>query len=438
MLAPATPRTTRTFASRVLLSLPIVAFACTPSPTSATNTPSAVSSAPSKSRPAAGDAKRFAAAEESRNELARAIALYQLGEAAWAGENHLVAVGFWQASFRAIPDPPDDPKRHDDLRGALVERIATALIRLNELDADPYHLRAAEQILERWIAVRTAQLESTDGYDAREREAIEAECARLYALSAEVFSRLESPEDITVASAEAYERDAEQARARVQRTADGGLDAKERVDSHRGDTLGTDDFERDVKVDGDFASLDDPRVQAYLRHPDPLGPSLFDGGDEAFNPTRPIVRFSRLQPDPKVPAETRRHLWKRLDSVRPQLESCYISALMRSPEVVVRKRLRLRADGTGRLVVLDQGETKLGDAAGDACLERAFAQADVRRSELERVDVDLRIVFFIQPARYPTGSFLGDGATIGDTLGEYSGDRAPSFGLDSGSGLRGR
>src|SRR5690606_12138131 len=197
-----------------------------------------------------------------------------------------------------------------------------------------------------------------------------------------------------------------------------------------GEVLDADGIERQVDVKRELARLDDPEVQAFLRHPSPLGASLFTGGDEPFNPTRPLVRYSRPAIEARLSPELRRYLWRRLDAVRGKLEHCYSSSLMRAPEIHVKKRVRLRADESGRLIVEDQGEIPLGDAQGDACVARAFAQASVARPELEAVEIDLKISFFIQPARYIQRSYLEGGGGIGDALHEYASDRGVTRGAE--------
>jgi hypothetical protein len=352
--------------------------------------------------------------ETQRDPLGLSRRVYELGEAAWSGGAKFEAVALWRQAFRTLPPDPE----FDMLRHRMVMRIGHALIELHRLDGDVYHLQAGHEMVDRWIAARAGKDESSARDEA-------------YELLGEFELRLEEPPPRSTADVE-HER-GEESRTRLLAGYDGASTALQTRDAHAGEKLGSEGVRREVEVETSaWARLDDPKVEAFLRHPGLLGPSLFDKGPDPFNPTRPLVRAGA----PRIAGDGAAHwrvatreTWRIIREQRPALELCYASSMARAPTEVVRMQVTLEVSETGRVSATRTRGDILGDSIGDDCLRRAFERARVDSTSLqgERLAV-IPLTFFIQPATYisPGPALPGrDGAPgINNAEGKYQRARA--------------
>lgn len=371
-----------------------------------------VSTAPASPEPSSTSAR----ASSPSDPLSLSRRVYELGEAAWAGGAKFEAVALWRQAFRSLPSD----EKYDVLRHRMVIRIGYALVELHRLDGDAYHLRAAQQMLTRWIEARADR----DTSGAREEA---------YALLSEVELRLEEglPEanDGQPSSGEADHDQSEYARALMLASYDGKQREYAAADTHAGEVLDADGIERKIEVSG-LATLDDPRVWAFLHDPRPEGPSLFEMPGEAFNPTRPLVRAGL----PKIAVrglsqrrEANHATWTLIRELRPALELCYASSMARKPTQVVRMRVTISVDDIGRVTATRQSGDPLGDSIGDDCLRRSFERAHVEAASLYGQQIaTVPLTFFIQPGRGLAPSLQGMpgfDAAIGDRQRSYDADR---------------
>lgn len=335
--------------------------------------------------------------------------VYDLGEAAWSGGAKFGAVALWRQAFRTLPPEP----KFDVLRHRMVMRIGYALIELHRLDGDTYHLEAGREMVDKWIAVRAGE----DETGARDEA---------YDLLGEFETRLENPPPRSSADEE-HDR-GELARSRMLAGYEGVENEFRTRDVHSGEKLDSDGVKREVDV-GAWARLDDPKVAAFLRHPDPLGPSLFARGPDPFNPTRPLVRAGV----PRIEGEgaqhwrtAKRETWRIIREQRAALELCYASSMSRAPTEVVRMQVTLEVSDSGRVSAHRTRGDILGDSLGDDCMRRAFERARVDTEQLQgdRLAV-VPLTFFIQHATYiqpgpaMRGSSRLDGPGIHDAERKY-------------------
>jgi hypothetical protein len=336
--------------------------------------------------------------------------VYELGEAAWSGGAKIEAVALWRQAFLSLPPAPE----YDALRHRMVVRIGHGLLELHRLDADLYHLEAGRQMLQRWLDMRAGEDESAARDEA-------------YALLGEFELRIAEPPMPSRADDEHDE--GELSRARMLAAYDGAQADYRSRDLHSGEEVDAQGIHRQIEVDG-WARFDDPRVQAYLRHPNPLGPSLFDRSPDPFNPTRPLVRAGV----PKLAVggdqgrrDARKETWRILRQVRPELELCYARSMGRAPTEVVKMKVTIEVDASGQVSAARSDGDALGDAIGDDCLRRSFDEARVEAGSLrgQRLAV-LPLTFFIQPETFitPTAGIVRmhsnmEGPSIGDAETKY-------------------
>ncbi len=379
----------------------LVAPACARSSTPAVETPPAEARAP----------------KAPADPLALAYRVYELGESAWQGGAKFQAVALWRQSFLSIP--PDE--KYDVLRHRMVMRIGWALLELHAIDRDDYHLRAAQQMVARWIDARAGRDESGAAEEA-------------YALLSEIELRLEDPSQASASGDEEHARSRDEG-ARMAAGYEGKQAQYREGESHAGETLDAEGVTRKIEV-SQLATLDDPRVRAFLEHPAPEGPSLFDLPGEALNPTRPLVRAGL----PKITTKARgarfaanRETWRLVKELRPQLEYCYASSMARAPTDVVRMRVRLSVDAEGHIQAKRSEGDPLGDALGDDCIRRVFERAAVVDPELHGQELAVvPLTFFIQLGQGLSPSLQGlpgFDANMADREGSYRAARQTETGM---------
>jgi hypothetical protein len=347
----------------------------------------------------------------------------ELAEAAHAAGNRIAAVALWRQAFLQLP-PAEE---FDEVRQTLVLRIGHGLLELNRRDGDDYHLRAAKQMLDRWLAARDP--DRVHPADLRE----------LYAVLGEVELRMQQPVERGAGSVEREAGFAMRDRALDQLNYS-VLAARLPAD-HAGEIFDSSGQRRTIVVDPNdkSARLSDPRVRDFLRHPSPEGASLLDGGDMPLNPTRPLVRAGH--PRTSAAPEGMRGLawsesWRLVRELRPQLEQCYAMSFARMPLTVVRQRVGLRAAEDGTVLVEEQSGDPLGDRAGDLCVIRVFAGATVDPSLAGTRFAEIPFTFFLQLEQYIRPPGIGGGMGMGASMMEYAGDRATETSFGVGAGQR--
>jgi hypothetical protein len=355
--------------------------------------------------------------------------LFQLGAAHEQRGDHLGAVALWRQTFLMLPTGSEG----DRLRQEILLRMTDALLAAHEADGRREHLVWGDQMLERYVAKHEA-LFGDEAQAVAKRE-------ELYARLGEFKVRLDV-ESGDAALAGEDRRIGAPSDGPETETIDEGFDALEShehersmaVDTHRGELVGAEGIHRNMTVRsrGRLATLDDPAVQRYLRHPSPMGQSLFVG-DGLYHPARVLVRKgpSRVATDALDQGDrgsARKQVFALVRQARSDLEVCYAEALTRAPDVVSRVEFDLTVDEHGKLLAMDITEGRVVDAVGNACATWAMMRAEVEPLQMEeqlaqRVEVRVPMTFFLEGAKGPSRSWLGGGATPGDAIGEYDADR---------------
>ena len=203
--------------------------------------------------------------------------LYAIGEVAYDDGRYGDAVALFRQALLALPQTA----AADDLRHALILRIAhTQLLAWDATGSDAY-LTDAQAMLERYVIVH--EQIAGDGEQAQ------ADRGEVYELLYEVESALEPDETEPPDS----DSDAD---------SDSDSDSDE-VDDHAGETL-TPDMVRKVRVrDSRLASLDDPRVKARLisKFSDPVAGLVLTKGIDGL-----LQRAAAARPDPRGAGATGR------------------------------------------------------------------------------------------------------------------------------------
>jgi hypothetical protein len=343
--------------------------------------------------------------------------LYQLGEDYFEVGDYPGAVALWRQVFLLLPaDEAGDRLRHQ-----LVARMAYGLMLAFEQTGQPAHLDQAEQFLERWVAKHEALFPTGP--------AREAERAQMYELIGQIAILRDrgagEPDRLGPTQSEA--------------TIVGEFETLERAqaDDHAGEEVGPDGIKREIVVpkNNRLASISDPRVRRWLSHPSPLGPSLMEGGDEPYSPTRPLVRagVSKLATKGASARDerlARRQLRQVVRVARPRLEQCYAEALTRAPVLVSKLEVEVTIDEEGRVTQSKIEDGRLIDAVGDACVMWALMGAEPLPDTAlaSRVTLAMPVTFFIQNEARITPSMMPgpsgpSPANPGDTMLEYGADR---------------
>jgi len=150
-----------------------------------------------------------------------------------------------------------------------------------------------------------------------------------------------------------------------------------------------------------FATLDDPRVQAFFRSGSSTGASLISG--ERSVERRPLVRagsvrvlagVSRVATSRAERREVRRFARALVNEARPELEACYVETLGRAEADTVRLTVRVELSRSDRGPVrLSEG--MLGDVLGNACVHGVLEFADAEAPLLD-ASVEIPVWFWVQ------------------------------------------
>jgi hypothetical protein len=371
--------------------------------------------------------------------------LYQLGESLALRGDHVGAVALWRQTFLLLPSGPEA----DALRSKLVVRMSRGVLMAYQGTQNPAYLDWGRQVLERYLA-KLDELHGDHGIHGR---------SELFELLGELEAKLEAVE--TTESARS--RDAGQSELADAAKAGGGpvddarstsIDGEaapddrdmatdidsafdnlhEHENTHRGEPVDPRGMSRSVVVRdrGRLARLDDPRVQRHLRHPSPLGQTLFESDYGRYHATRVLVRrgVSRAL-DPDSSHEERRAARRRaadaVRAARDKLATCYEEALSRKPQLVTRIAFELTFATDGSLDGVSIAEGHLVDAVGDACAMWAFMGVQlepVAEAMSSEVQVEVPLTVFLQPERGPYVAprihySQQPGMGPGDTLFEY-------------------
>ena len=303
--------------------------------------------------------------------------LYAIGEVAYEDGRYGDAVALFRQALLALPQTA----AADDLRHALILRIAHTQLLAWDATGSTTYLTDAQAMLERYAIVH----EEIAGDGAR----AQAERGEVYELLYEVESALE-PED------EAEPSDPSEAEA-------------EPIDDHAGEAL-TPAMTRKIRVrDSRLASLDDPRVKARLssKFSDPVaGLVLTKGIDGLLHGPRPLVRILGARAEGNADAEDRRRARKAavaaIRGARVELRDCYRRAYARNRIDAVDAKLTvvLDPDGTVARAELVDGL----DTIGNACVQTRVEAQRVEEPPSRTVDVEVALSFFYEGAKRVEGS----------------------------------
>lgn len=297
--------------------------------------------------------------------------LYAIGEVAYEDGRYGDAVALFRQALLALPQTA----AADDLRHALILRIAHTQLLAWDATGSTTYLTDAQGMLERYVLVHEEL--------AGDGERAQAERGEVYELLYEVESALE-PEDEAEPEAEASE--------------------PEPVDDHSGETL-TPEMTRKIRVrDSRLASLDDPRVKARLssKFSDPVaGLVLTKGVDGLLHGPRPLVRIVGARAGEGADADDRRRARKAAVSAirgaRVALRDCYRRAYARNRIDAVDAKLTVvvEPDGTVARAELVDGL----DTIGNACVQTRVEAQRVEEPPSRTVDVVVALSFFYEGAK---------------------------------------
>ena len=299
--------------------------------------------------------------------------LYAIGEVAYEDGRYGDAVALFRQALLALPQTA----AADDLRHALILRIAHTQLLAWDATGSTTYLTDAQGMLERYVLVHEEI--------AGDGERAQAERGEVYELLYEVESVLEpEPEELEPEQPEEPE--------------------PETVDEHAGETL-TPQMTRKVRVrDSRLASLDDPRVRARLssKFSDPVaGLVLTKGIDGLLHGPRPLVRILGARAEDDADADDRRRARKAAVSAirgaRVELRDCYRRAYARNRVDAVDAKLTVvvEPDGTVARAELVDGL----DTIGNACVQTRVEAQRVEEPPSRTVDVVVALSFFYEGAK---------------------------------------
>jgi hypothetical protein len=266
----------------------------------------------------------------------------------------------------------------DALRHLLIQHVGWSLLGSYDMSGDSSKLDSGEAILDRYL-VKHEQLRPT-ATDER---------VEIYELLGEYsLRRDDKPPTNANAHLQALVRETH---ANLQRPAPSKHGPNE------------DRMVREIEVDTiRWGSLDDPRVQAYLRDLRYTGISMFEL-DKPYHHTRVLVRGWVGQPQQAGdPASQRSYDILRL--ARPTLERCYEEALGRGADTHEQVELELRWD-MGSLAEIEITDQTTHDNQISTCVIAALrevAAADTTEADvIDDTRAALHLTFFVQPPRWP-------------------------------------
>jgi len=324
-----------------------------------------------------------AVSEESRQ-------LYAIGEVAYGDGRFEDAVALFRQALLALPQT----EASDDLRHALVLRVAhTQLLAWNSTGRAA-HLTDARAMLDRYVIVHEQLLGGSKDAQAQRGE--------VYELLYEVERALEpDEEDYAVTGSDGSTNPEASAQEREPST-----------DDHGGELL-TPRLVRKVRVrDTRLASLDDPRVEQRLRSSfsDPVaGLVLTNGVDGLIHGPRPLVRILGARVADDV-AATDRRLARRaalsaVRAARVDLRDCYRRAYARKPSDVAPTRLSIEVGPGGRIA--DAQVSQGLDTIGNACVTTRISEQTFDDAPSQSVRVVVPLTFFYEGAKRLESSIGG-------------------------------
>lgn len=385
----------------ILLMVGVLALGCASRGEPASATPEPVAA-----KPEPAPAKASGASAEDRPVSAAAARIYKLGEQRYAEGRYPEAVALWgHALLQLSPDASADAVRHK-----LFARMGHGLLMAHASTGDPQFLADGKEMCELYLAKHEELFGDTE----------KARAARgdFYELLYEFEWRLEnaaepsadepSSDTASVAAASMGEvaRTAEAAKApkAAETPAETPAETESTAEIAAADVEidEGDELYRFIKVRKiEWATLDDPSVQAYHADDRFLGPSLLDYGSEPVQGPRVLVRVAGLpRPlDAEASASTRkvarRLAYEVIRRARPALQQCYEVAMARSPVLDTRVdvSLTVERDGTVKQPLLVAGS--LIDAEGDVCLAEALRDVALSAPEHgEALAVSVPLLFF--------------------------------------------
>lgn len=308
--------------------------------------------------------------------------LYAVGEVAYEDGRFEDAVALFRQALLALPRT----QAADDLRHALVLRVAhTQLLAWNTTGRGA-HLTDARAMLERYVVVHEQLLGNGEHAQAQRGE--------VYELLYEVESALD-PEP---------ETDDATVRGNVSEADAPGESSDPPPDDHAGEQL-TPQMVRKIRVrDSRLASLDDPRVGQRLRSDfsDPVaGLVLTNGVDGLLHGPRPLVRIMGARVADDIEATDRRLARKAaLSAVRAArvgLRDCYRRAYARKPNDVAQSQLSIEVGPGGRVAGTQVSEGL--DTIGNACVATRVSEQTFDEPPSQAVRVVVPLTFFYEGAK---------------------------------------
>lgn len=329
--------------------------------------------------------------------------LYAVGEVAYIDGHFGEAASLFRQAMLALPPTRDA----DDLRHALILRIAHTQLRAWDSTGSAAYLEDAESMLLRY-ADRHEALFGT-GPEAR------AERGDVYELLYSVEAAL-APEPDDAASDDVASEDA---------TSGAAVVAEGSPDDHAGEVVDGENV-RQIRVkQRRLARLDDPNVRARLTSSFSTGRAgllMTNGIEGKIHGPRPLVRFvvNGLDDDDNASPEARQ--WARragrqlVLGARPALRECYRSSYARSPTEFAHGSVAIDIDAEGKVADARMREGGL-DAIGNACVETRLSAIESEEAPGEPRRLVVSLTFFYEGAKFlqgtpggTTGRGLEDGA----------------------------
>lgn len=328
---------------------------------------------------------------------------YAVGEVAYGDGRYAEAVSLFREALLALPPTKDA----DDLRHALILRIAHTQLMAWQSTGDRAYLEDAERMLLRYADRHESLFGTSPQAQAQRGDVYEI----LYAVEA-VLDPEPPPDDSA---------DADQSEPGITMASD---EEREALDDHAGEEVGEQNVRRVVVKQSRLANLDDPAVRQRLSTSFSTpwaGLQLTKGVDGKFHGPRPLLRFVIDGLDDHDSASPEARQWARragrelMREARPALRECYRSSFARDPVEIVRGTVAIDIDAQGKVRGARVRSGGL-DAIGNACVETrltAVATADAPK-ERRRLVVDL--TFFYEGAKFLQGSLGGDTGTRPDRV----------------------
>lgn len=301
---------------------------------------------------------------------------------------HLAVVSFDQgryddaaAQFAAVLlRVPQDPSG-DHLRHLLVQHIGWSLLGAYDMSGDLSKLDSGEAILERYLVKHEQLLPK-----------FTAEREDIYELIGEYSLRRDGG---TPPNANA------QLRALVretERSIERPTSSKRKSNEDR--------KVRIIEVDTiRWATLDDPKIQRFLRDPRYAGSSLFENLGDPYNPVRVLVRGWVTKAKQSGGKRAARRAYTMLRAARPTLARCYEEALGRGADILERVDLDLRWDASGldgvSITAPPSFDTQASRCVVEGLRDAIPVDASATQDDRGNARAKLHLSFFVQPERWP-------------------------------------